>query len=64
MVAGFGLALAWPALYDPVEHGGIEIYNLPLAFTVALLINIIVSLFTGSSTGPQPCVEAAPSARG
>lgn len=64
MVAGFGLALAWPALYDPVEHGGIEIYNLPLAFTAALLINIIVSLFTGSSTGPRSLVEAAPSARG
>ena len=45
MVTGFALALTWPLVYD-AEATQIEVYNLPLAFTAALVVNVCVSLFT------------------
>lgn len=42
MLTGFIVAIGWPQLYD-AERFGIEIYNLPLAFTLAALANLVVS---------------------
>ena len=44
MLTGFVLAIGWKILYDPAWLGGVEIYNLPLAFCVALVVNVVVSL--------------------
>jgi len=43
MLSGFVIALVWPHLWVAKEHGGIEIYNLPLAFICAFVINVIFS---------------------
>ncbi len=47
MATGFAVALLWKLLMDnQIEIGGemIEVYNLPLAFVAALMMNLIVSL--------------------
>lgn len=44
MLTGFSVALIWPQVYD-AKATGVEIYNLPLAFVLALLVNIVVSCF-------------------
>jgi len=46
MVTGFTLALLWPHIYD-ADATGVPLYNLTVAFVVALLVNIGVSLATG-----------------
>jgi Na+/proline symporter len=43
MLTGFVLAPLWQLTYQP-ERTGVEVYNLPLAFLVALIVNIVVSL--------------------
>jgi Na+/proline symporter len=43
MLVGFVVVLAWGEWYDKTETG-IEIYNLPLAFVCALVVNVVVSL--------------------
>jgi len=43
MLTGFVVAIVWKLAYDP-QATGIEIYNLPLAFVTALVINVAVSL--------------------
>ncbi|KPL11926.1 hypothetical protein AMJ85_02505 [candidate division BRC1 bacterium SM23_51] len=43
MLTGFVVALAWPQVYKPGPEGT-EIYNLPLAFALALAVNTVVSL--------------------
>ncbi|MCP3980353.1 MAG: hypothetical protein GY716_13705 [bacterium] len=43
MFAGFAMALAWPHVNDG-KIGDIAVYNLPLAFMTALIVNVIVSL--------------------
>lgn len=43
MLVGFVTAVAWPSVYDAAS-AGVEIYNLPLAFVAALIVNVIVSL--------------------
>jgi hypothetical protein len=46
MATGFAVALLWAlGPMDQVEAAtGIRIYNLPLAFLAALLVNLVVSL--------------------
>ena len=45
MITGFAVALIWPNIYtaEVVERTSINIYNLPLAFILALIVNVIVS---------------------
>ncbi len=43
ILTGFGVAIAWKQFYDP-EATGVEVYNLPVAFTAALIVNILASL--------------------
>lgn len=43
LVTGFTVAIVWPRIYS-ADSTGVEVYNLPLAFTAALLVNILVSL--------------------
>ena len=45
MLTGFGTAIIWQLAYD-AEATGIEVYNLPLAFVAALIVNVIVSFVT------------------
>jgi Na+/proline symporter len=47
MVTGFVVAIVWAESYNK-EVTGIEIYNLPLAFVAALIVNIVVSLLAPS----------------
>jgi len=44
MLTGFAIALIWPHLWHPAEHGGVVIYNLTLGFVVAMSVNVILSL--------------------
>ncbi len=46
MVVGFTLAISWKHIYHPEDFGGVEIYNLTVAFVAAGVTNIIVSLCT------------------
>jgi sodium/proline symporter len=43
MLTGFATAIIWKLAYNP-EATGVEIYNLPLAFLAALIVNVVVSL--------------------
>ncbi|MFQ5805974.1 MAG: sodium/proline symporter [Phycisphaerae bacterium] len=43
MLVGFIVAIVWPNVYD-AEATGVEIYNLPLAFVCALIVNVVLSL--------------------
>lgn len=59
MLTGFALAIIWKQCYQPAEGSawyGVEIYNLPVAFTAAMIVNITVSLITRS---PVPVVPDA-----
>ncbi len=49
MFSGFSTALIWPQVWDPAAHGGIEIYNLTIAFAVASFANIVFSLLFPST---------------
>ncbi len=44
MIVGFATALIWPQIYDPANFRDIEIYNLPFAFILALVVNVVVSV--------------------
>ncbi|MEC8321325.1 MAG: sodium/proline symporter [Planctomycetota bacterium] len=46
IATGFGVALGWKWFYDPAATG-VEIYNLPVAFIAALVVNVLVSLAAG-----------------
>lgn len=53
MSVGFCTALGWKLLYN--NHvGDVEVYNLPLAFVLALIVNIAVSLFSPPQTRAVP----------
>ncbi len=43
MAVGFVVALVWPQIYNAAKTG-IEVYNLPLAFLLAMATNVVVSL--------------------
>ncbi len=56
MATGFAIAIIWKEFFRAEEHGGVEIYNLPLAFVSAMLVNVVVSLLTPDSStdvGPE-----------
>ncbi len=45
MLTGFAVAVIWKLTYVPTPGpDGVEVYNLPLAFTAALIVNVFVSL--------------------
>ena len=53
MLTGFAVAIGWKLGYNPGEDSafyGVEIYNLPLAFVAAFVVNVVVSLITPSHT--------------
>ncbi len=52
MFTGFTVAIIWPLIYTDVVKAetGIEIYNLPLAFICAFIVNVIFSLICPTST--------------
>ena len=52
MFVGFIVAIAWPNIYDEAATG-VHIYNLPLAFICALIVNVVVSLAFPTRTGPD-----------
>lgn len=43
MVTGFTVAVLWNEVYDPAATG-VELYNLPVAFIAAFVVNVFVSL--------------------
>lgn len=43
MLTGFATAIIWQQTYGAVERH-VEIYNLPIAFVAALIVNVVVSL--------------------
>ncbi|MHC4233800.1 MAG: sodium/proline symporter [Planctomycetota bacterium] len=47
MLTGFLVAIVWKVQWDN-SLGGVEVYNLPLAFLAALLVNVVVSLLIPS----------------
>ncbi|UCG32692.1 MAG: hypothetical protein JSU68_13625, partial [Phycisphaerales bacterium] len=57
MITGFAVALAWPEIWTAQREAatGIHIYNLPLAFVCALVVNTVVShILPGSGEGRSP----------
>ena len=48
MLTGFVVAIVWQQTYS-ASSPEIEIYNLPLAFVVAAIVNVAVSLLTRKS---------------
>ena len=63
MLVGFVTAILWKTVFD--NHvGDVEIYNLPLAFVLALIINVVVSLLwprsaTSAAVAPPAANEQA-----
>ena len=59
MLTGFATAILWK-LYYPADQTGVEVYNLPVAFVAALVVNVVVSLLTPEQAhateeiSPQP----------
>jgi Na+/proline symporter len=53
MLVGFLGVVIWPQVYDQAATG-VEVYNLPLAFAAALVVNVVVSL-----ARPDPQRDAA-----
>lgn len=52
MLTGFALAIIWKQCYAPAIGSawhGVEIYNLPVAFAAAFVVNVVVSLIIPSS---------------
>ena len=49
MMTGFAVAIMWKVRYDN-SLGDVEVYNLPLAFVAALIVNLIVSRLVPSPT--------------
>lgn len=58
MLTGFAVAIIWQQTYGAAARD-IEIYNLPLAFVVALIVNVVVSLLTPGRTAER-IRQAAP----
>ena len=58
MLVGFAAAIVWKQVYDAAATG-VEVYNLPLAFMAALIVNVVVSLFTTPPEHSEPVDQAA-----
>ncbi len=52
MITGFAVVLIWKLTYsfDAADSTSVEVYNLPLAFTAALIVNVVVSLLVPDSS--------------
>jgi sodium/proline symporter len=52
VLVGFATAIIWQLTYngDGADPNRIEVYNLPLAFVAAFVVNVVVSLLTPNST--------------
>lgn len=62
MVIGFAVVLLWAQFYDQSQTG-IEVYNLPLAFMLALVVNVVISLLMPDRPAARgfPAASTAPS---
>jgi sodium/proline symporter len=49
MLTGFAVALVWQQTYGASPRN-VEVYNLPLAFVAALIVNVVVSVLTPGRT--------------
>ncbi len=52
MLTGFAMAIIWKQTYAAAPRD-IEIYNLPIAFVVALVVNVVVSLLVPDKSRAQ-----------
>ena len=52
MSTGFIVAILWQIFYDKATTG-VEVYNLPLAFVAALIVNVVVSLIAPKRDAAQ-----------
>ena len=52
MFTGFAVALIWPQVYNE-QATGVHIYNLPLAFVAALIVNVLASLALPDKPEPR-----------
>ncbi len=52
MITGFAVVLIWKLAYsyDSSDSTSIEVYNLPLAFAAAMIVNVVVSLLVSDSS--------------
>lgn len=55
MLVGFVVAIYWQYEYNSTYHG-VEVYNLPLAFACALIVNVVLSLLFPTRT-KYPAIE-------
>lgn len=70
MLTGFIVALVWQQTYGSASRA-VEVYNLPLAFVAALVVNVVVSLLSpahrrarAEPAAPGPTRGGSPSAAG
>ena len=59
MLTGFLLALIWPNVYNEAATG-VQVYNLPLAFVAALVMNVVCSLLFPPRAMDTATIEANP----
>lgn len=52
MFTGFVVALVWPHVYSE-QATGVHVYNLPLAFVAALIVNVLASLALPGKPEPR-----------
>ena len=52
MFTGFVVALVWPHVYSE-QATGVHVYNLPLAFVAALIVNVLASLALPDKPEPR-----------
>jgi Na+/proline symporter len=54
MLTGFSVALTWPHIWTPQVEAdtGVHIYNLPLAFVCALIVNLVFSKLWPAAAQP------------
>jgi hypothetical protein len=52
MLTGFVVALVWPHIYNE-QATGVHVYNLPLAFVAALIVNLLASLALPDKPEPR-----------
>ena len=59
MLTGFAVAVLWKLIFDnTIDFGGvkIEVYNLPLAFAAAFMVNVLLSILLPDKASHEPDV--------
>ena len=59
MLTGFAVAVLWKWIFDnTIDFGGvkIEVYNLPLAFAAAFMVNVLLSILLPDKASHEPDV--------